>query len=141
MLSILQIMDIYGSDYWMGYSYLANAHFHVANFLDKLRLSKNEEFQTNDALSALMGAGSYSSVDAAAHFSKAMDYYEKAVRLHHAGDEYKDTVSDMICLEDDFNDSAYHFGAALDRFKINNGLFDERIRECREYLSSQDYHF
>ncbi len=141
MLSILQILDIYGYDYWLGYSYSAYTHYKIGEFLTKNFLQQNLK-EINNELIKLFGTGSYASLDAYAHFAKASELYGQAIRLHNAGEEYKKVIDDMIYLEDDFNDSAYHFGAALDRYMIRNGLFTKHLDICKArmaYLKKLDF--
>jgi len=133
-LSVLQILDIYGNDYWMGGSYLAYIHLRVAKFLVILTRHPVLLKNTQDELAKLLGKGSYASLSASFHFAKAQKLYEEVVQLHYGGDAYRRIVDEMIYLEDDFNDNAYHFGAALDRYMITNEVFEARIRECKEKL-------
>jgi len=128
MLSILQILDIYGADYWLGHGYTAHIHFRIATYLSKLETSHID--QINEQLTPLLGLGSFASLDQYYHYSKAKKLYDEAIQLHTAGDAYKAMIEDMIYLEDDFNDTAYHFGAALDRYLITNQVFLGKIRAC-----------
>jgi hypothetical protein len=64
----------------------------------------------------------------------ARDLYQKAIQLHTAGVEYKRTIAGMIYLEDDFNDNAYHFGAAVERYMFINGVFYLRINDCEKAI-------
>ncbi|MFS2185623.1 hypothetical protein ACCC92_03055 [Mucilaginibacter sp. Mucisp84] len=134
MLSILRILDIYGSDYWLGHSYFAYTHFRVGLYLSKLG---NDTALIESQLESLLGSGSYASLDIGYHFSKAKELYEKAMQLHSAGDAYKNMIEDMIYLEDDFNDSAYHFGAALDRYMMTNRMFAERVKSCNKEIKKR----
>lgn len=53
--------------------------------------------------------------------------YQKAMRLHSEGKEYKLIIKNMYILDDDFNDTLVHFSAALERSLINNGRIEDRI--------------
>ena len=64
------------------------------------------------------------------HYQRAKMLYEKALELHSTGTAYKQMISGMMYLEDDFNDNAYHFGISLDRYLIVNGTIHIRIKEC-----------
>ena len=78
----------------------------------------------------LLGIKSYTSTNEEYHFSMAKDYYIKTNNLHKAGAEYKKAIRDLIYLEDDFNDNAFHFGASIDRYLMINNVFNKNIDEC-----------
>jgi hypothetical protein len=83
---------------------------------------------------------SQTSLDATYHYQRAKLLYEKTIQLHTGGREYKRIISEMIYLEDDFNDNAYHFGAALDRYFMVNGVLKEMVDVCdKEILKSDVY--
>ena len=62
---------------------------------------------------------------------KGVEYFNKAIRLHSGGDEYKDMIKDLYILEDDQNDGLSHFCAALERSVINNGIIDSKLQKLR----------
>lgn len=40
----------------------------------------------------------------------------------------------MYYLEDDYNDNLYHFGAAIERYKINTGVLRQKLDYCKNQL-------
>lgn len=134
MLSILRILKIYGIDYMISYSSYAYTHFRLAEFLRLVNNSEKTFDEIDKEIKSLFGSGSYSSLDYIYHFQMAKNFYQKAIELHTAGNEYKKTVGGMIYLEDDFNDNAYHFGAAYDRYMMINGAFESKIQKCNKVL-------
>lgn len=136
MLSMLRIQKIYGSDFLIGHSSFAYTHYRIAKFLKNFKVDK----EIRSGVENLVGKGSYVSFDAVYHFQMARDLYKKVKQLHTAGKEYKKVISEMIYLEDDFSDNAYHFGAAINRYLMINRDFDEKIKYCEEQISKDEYY-
>jgi DNA polymerase III delta prime subunit len=59
----------------------------------------------------------------------AIDYFERSIRLHSEGKEYKELIKNMYLLEDDLNDSLIHFTAALERSLINTGILEAKLNK------------
>lgn len=134
--TILRILKIYGPDYMLGYSFLAYTHKSLADFLliyQKLDLIDRQRIESD--LELLFNDKSRVQLDREFHYGMAKDYYVKAIELHTATGQYKKTIRDLIYLEDDFNDSAYHFGASLDRYLIGKEVFENKIKECVKNLN------
>lgn len=129
LMSILRLLAIDGQDFMISSSYVAYVHYRLAKFIEKNVLPENEQ-TIKDDIEKLLGEGAYSALDKDYHYAMAKDNYEKSMQLHTAGKEYKKTINDMIYLEDDFNDNAYHFGAAIDRYLMVNGVFSHYIEKC-----------
>lgn len=146
MTSIVRILKIYGMDYSMGFSYCAFTHLRIAKFLCIMNQlnEKNDpglvEYMKN-GVHYMLGDKSRSILDEQYHFQMAREYYEKAIQLHTAGSEYKSLIGSLIYLEDDINDNAYHFGAALDRYMMMNGLFHKNRQECMNMVKDSIYQF
>ncbi|MCR8558772.1 hypothetical protein KXD93_14030 [Mucilaginibacter sp. BJC16-A38] len=138
LLSLLRILEIYNNDFVIGYRFSAYTHFHLAQFLDEDLDDYIRDFPVDinlkDELDFLLGEGSYSSLNKNYHFKMAKDLFEKAIRLHSYGTEYKNMINGMLYLEDDFNDNSYHFGAAMDRYLMINNVFDLNIEECKKSI-------
>lgn len=64
--------------------------------------------------------------------AEAIEYYNKTIRLHSEGNEYKSFVQQMYVLDDDFNDSMVHFSAALERSLVNTQYISNRILKLNE---------
>lgn len=142
MLTILRAMDLYETDYMLGYSYQAYTHFRIAQFLVDHKgmvlydpLLKGAIQQITE-LSEFRGSKTID--DPLYHFSMAKKYYVKTLQLHTEGTEYRSTMDDMIYLEDDINDNAYHFGAAMERYLLGNQTIRKYIGICNQYLKRPD---
>ncbi|MCF2521062.1 hypothetical protein [Dyadobacter sp. CY351] len=129
MISIVQIMEIYDNDYLVGNSFLAYHHYRLGNFFsfdsfgnNRLNVPKTlvEEAKEIVLKKYSIDKSSYTLFDRDYNFESAALHYDKAIKLHTAGDDYKKAMYDIVYLEDDLNDSAYHFGAAMDRFLLTN---------------------
>lgn len=136
MLSMLRIQKIYGNDFLIGHSSFAYTHLRIAKFLKKFKVNK----EIRDGIESIIGKGSYVSFDKVYHFQMAKDLYIKVIQLHTTGKEYKKTIGEMIYLEDDFSDNAYHFGAAINRYLMINGDFVENIKECENEIRIDPYY-
>jgi len=136
LLTILRSMDLYETDYMLGYTYQAYVHFRIGQLL--LQLKKDHSHILEQAVEQILSLsefkGSQTSRDEIYHFFMAKKYYAKALQLHMEGTEYRATMEDMIYLEDDINDNAYHFGAAMERYMLGNKLIKKYIRLCDQYL-------
>jgi hypothetical protein len=143
MLTILQTLKIYPTDYMVGPSYIAYTHYRIGEFIQGLsRRLEEEDFldfmnALKGKLSDILGKSTFSTLDMVYHYRMARDLYRKSEQLHQAGSEYKKAIQSMIYLEDDFSDNAYHFGAALDRYKLINEGFSRRIDKCEKFLIKQ----
>lgn len=131
---MIRTLRIYGTDYMLGHSFVAFTYFRMAEFIREANLTKEGETALREKLELVLGRGSMVLTDYRYHYEKAADHYERAIQLHTAGHEYRKTVRDMIYLEDDFTDSAFHFGAALDRYLMVRGVFEKNINTCKNYM-------
>lgn len=138
MHSILKILKIYGTDFIAGHSYYAYTHYRIGDFLYKIKDGKlyKDHSPLTDYLRKYINhiseEQSYTITDYAYHFNMAAEMYNRTIQLHTAGKEYEKSLTDMIYLEDDFNDNAYHFGAAFERYMMINGVFRKRLRQCAD---------
>lgn len=81
-------------------------------------------------------------LDALTEYQIALQCYSKAFKMHKEGSGYQDRMKTFIFLEDDFNDNLYHFGAAIERLKINSGQIEsgrKTIKECLEKANMYKY--
>lgn len=58
----------------------------------------------------------------------AVDSFRKAKEVHSQGQAYKDLISKMYFLDDDFNNDTVQFDMAVERFKINSGHIDQEVK-------------
>ena len=135
LTQIDKTINTYGINYILSNSYMAQIHEHLGTWLKHLHLCRiliyrfdlQPQIDIDTMLNDLIGIQAASSLDALTSYQMAMQYYCKAIQLHKEGDSYRNQINSLIYLEDDFNDNLYHFGAALERLKINSGLIRKRI--------------
>ena len=138
MFSILRTLKIYGTDYLMGYSFIAFKYYKIGvllNFINKYDLNGSLMKKVKENLEFVFNEKLFGSFDHNYHLNMAKEYFQKTIQLHTSGNEYKKAVSEMVYLEDDFNDNAYHFGAAYDRYMMVNSVFLKKIEQCEKIIS------
>ena len=142
----------------MNHSILAAAHKKLADwcnyycayksfaFLEmtkekKKRLDLIERIE--NTMGGLIGTSDLSSLQPAYHYEMAMRHYRYALETHSEGRSYRQLIEDMVYLNDDFNDSLYHFSAATERYRINTfrihneiDLVSELIKQTKLYTFS-----
>lgn len=137
LISELRILHIYGADYLVGYAFIGYIHYQMAQALEKY-LFNVEISEKETILKAIKDIsrdlGSYASFDPVFHYQMAIQNYEKAQQLHASGPEYKIALNKMLYLEDDINDNAAHFGAAMERFLIINDDAQRVITYCKRKM-------
>jgi len=135
LLVVQRIIHTYGNNYSLSYSYIADIHrltgdwvkyYHLCRILQKeLNVEKRENIESR--LRGLVDIPRLMTLDTLAEYQLALDNYYLALQMHREGQIYRDNMKNMIYLEDDYNDSLYHFGAALERAKINAGVIEKNI--------------
>lgn len=138
-ITILRILKIYELDYMLGPSFIANIHYTLADVLnikitDNKNIAQELERTKKEKFTQILGEGSKTTYDVKYHFEMAKDYFKKAIELHTGNSEYKNQINKMIYLEDDFNESSYHFGAALERYLLVNNHYDKRINRINKII-------
>lgn len=124
---IIKIINICGITYMMSYSYLANFHRRLGYWLKRLELCrllyKRQliSFDVDTNLVDLIGADALRTLDSTSQFQLALQNYHRAIQLHTQGKTYQRQISNMVYLEDDYNDNLYHYCAAVERQQINSG--------------------
>lgn len=157
LFEVIKTLEIYGHNYFASYTYLANAHYKLANWTEALvnmekvtyglkvsivksQSQKNEEDKSSNfadhkneyetELRQLLGTDSIYHLEAHYHNEVAIEYYYSALKLHHEGDTYKKQFQNMFFLEDHFNENYIHFCAASERFRL--GLVRDRIEKLKK---------
>ena len=135
-----RIVSTFGSNYILSHSYLANIHKKAGTWLKHLQLcqfidhASGNKFTVEERMKDLIGLQDYIVLDALTEYQMALQYFYQANQMHREGLVYRNRVSNLIYLEDDFNDNLYHFGAALERLKINSGVINDSIENLKENL-------
>lgn len=127
---IIKLASIYGASYMVNYSILADAHKKLGYWCKIFNLSRDEVPEIRKELENLLDSNDLEFLTPLFHYEKAMEAYNAIEELHKGGKTYRDFSDSMYYLNDDFNDTTYHFNAAGERYRINT----KRIRDFRNDL-------
>jgi len=154
LFEVIKTLEIYGHNYFASYSYLANAHYKLANWTDALDNMVDITFELDNPYKCkshqnlidhkrnyeeplrknLLGTDTVYYLEAHYHNELAIEYYYSAIKMHQEGDSYKKQFQNMFFLEDHFNENYIHFCAASERFRI--GLVRARIEILKKKVES-----
>ena len=156
---VIRTVNIYGINYITNHSYLANAHYKLANwcrafencmlfdFLEKKSRQKKLKRRVHrksfeGKLVELLGTDAVYSLEPNYHDEKALQHLYAGIQTHNGGKAYRDNIMAMYFLEDDFNDNLTHFAAATERYRINTGVVRTKIIELKGRIAkSQVYKY
>jgi hypothetical protein len=147
LLEISRILEISGITYMVNYSIIAMAHDHVAEwceyYLKYINSSPPEmKSRIEENLGHLIGQDGLRYITPLYHYEKAKSAYYALFELHGEGKAYRDMIENMYYLNDDFNDTIYHFHAAAERHRINTGKIRKKIKKLKKKLEElQAYKF
>ena len=65
--------------------------------------------------------------------------YRSTIEVHREGKAYKDMMSKMYYVDGDLKNDTVQFDLAVERFKINNGYIDKRIKDLMEFETNSLY--
>lgn len=63
----------------------------------------------------------------------ALDYYNRSLEMHSTGKSYKEMMTTLFFLEDDLHNDSNYLNYASEKFMINNGYIDEKIKNLKRY--------
>lgn len=69
----------------------------------------------------------------------ALKSYRSTIKVHREGKAYKDMMSKMYYVDGDLKNDTVQFDLAVERFKINNGYIDKRIKDLMEFETNSLY--
>ncbi|KJU86155.1 conserved hypothetical protein, membrane [Candidatus Magnetobacterium bavaricum] len=130
---IIKMCKTYGFSYDINHSYIASAYLKLAIWCDyycAYRDCYSKDIEST--LSNLIGDGEMTSINPYHQYEMARYHCLCAIETHSERKAYKNIIEKMYYLNDDFNDSLYHFSAAVERFRINSGQVEEMITITRE---------
>lgn len=134
---MIKIQEIFGQNYMTNYSFIGYAHLKLGDwcyvylaYLDYLSNYERKGDLTNSFLSdvrKVVETTNTAYLEPKYHYELAVQDFYKAIQMHNCGNTYFQQIQRMHFLEDDFSDNMYHFSAALERYKINLGVFRKKI--------------
>jgi hypothetical protein len=72
------------------------------------------------------------------HYEKSREALYGLKELHTEGKAYKEIIQKMFYLNDDFNDTMYHFYAAAERYLINTGNIGKNLDIVKKKLENSN---
>lgn len=140
LCQIDRIINTYGINYILSYSFLGRVHHYLGTWVKSLHLCRilNNRYQLGIDIDAtlenLVGPQLTTTLDSLTSYQVAIQYYYQAIQLHKEGYPYRQQINNMIYLEDDYNDNLYHFGASIERLRINSGAIRRNIVMLKKEL-------
>lgn len=136
---MIKICKIFGNSYMIVHSVWAIAHKELASwctyYFNYLRnCSKEAEERIQENLKEKIGLADFNILSPNYHFEQALKHFRMAKETHSEGNAYNRIIENMYYLDDDFNDSLFHFCAAMERYKINSGKINKDIDSIKEKL-------
>jgi hypothetical protein len=131
----ISILNTYGVTHFLNQSYLGGVHEKLGDWLKHLHLCKMLCFELGISLemdtvfNKLLGFRVINTLDVLPQYQYAMQCYYEAYQVHNEGASYKFMIGNFIYLEDDYYDNLGHFGASLERQRINSGSIRLRINK------------
>ncbi len=132
---IIKILKIFGTSFMINHSVIAasykkmgdwtNLYCEYVKYLRELPNSDSENIQ--EKMQTLIGKADMKLIAPRYHYEMALRHYRYAKETHSEGKAYRSIVEDMSYLLGDYNDSLYHFCAALERYRINSGAVKKQI--------------
>lgn len=138
----INVFKVYSESYMTSNSRLGFTHLSMAKWCERYKamiqkVTLNSPNQANVLhlyLDRLLETNSRPSLNPTYHYEQAIKHFYAALQVHSEGDGYKRKLYTMYYLEDDFNDNLYHFGASIERYKINTGVVRDKIDFCKSRI-------
>lgn len=144
LFEVIRTLNLYGANYISNFSFLANVHYKLANWcqislnydilMEQVSNDGNRS-KIRDLLKQTLSEEDIHYLEPNYHNELAIQHYNSAIQTHSGGKTFKQFNQFMSFLEDDFNDNLTLFSAAAERFRINTGLVDKKIRDLREKIN------
>ncbi len=141
LFEVIRLLNLYGISYTTNHSFLANAHYKLANWCNvywnieaaERHLSESEiEMSIRDRIKKTLDSTTYNYLESNYHNEMAIQHYYAAIQTHQEGKAYRDQLNSLSFSEDDFNDNLSHFSAASERLRVNTGVIRKKIEELKE---------
>lgn len=126
-LESIKARNIFGLSYIHNHSIMASAYYRLFKWVEKFNEIKKEKNDSSQNLSDIFGSEISNELITTYLIEKVEEHNYKCIQTHHQGEAYREFISDMYYLDDDFNDNLFHFCAALERMKINTGMITSKL--------------
>ena len=91
----------------------------------------NKNFETN--ILDDIGTGNRHFLAPNYSIAMALRHYRKATEVHREGKEYKEMIKKMYIIDDDISNGMHNFSLALERYTMNCGVIEEKMKILRKY--------
>jgi hypothetical protein len=142
---IIAIYNGYGINYFMSYLSLGKYHERLGDWLCFYKLLSTYcdkttalEKHITKELEKLLSPDTVRILDYESEYQLALQHYSRAKQLHNEGGPYHNQTVNMYYLEDDFNDSLYHYGIAVERQRINSGSMRDDIKRLQKIIDHNE---
>jgi len=143
---IIKISNTFDQSYSVNHSLLAETYFNFwkwsiyLTLFDDKGLNKQKR-QIEEIIEKLIEPDNFHFVSPTYLAEKAITSWYDMKYTHQQGQAYRNLIENMYYLNDDFNDEMYHFHAAIERYKINLGVDEDKIKKLKKLTKvSSLYH-
>ncbi len=140
LFKMYRSVEIFGLSYIHNHSWYASI-FRRLGFWTQLFHAFVEETGNNldtvVKLKQLIGKEEMNDLNPFTYYEKALTHAYSIYSTHFEGREYYNIISDMNYLDDDFNDSLYHFSATIERMVMNLGIIERHIDEIKDFIRKE----
>ena len=143
LYNLIKSHRIFGTSYIFNHSWLAFAYEKMGWWCEQfqiyqLSLDSEELLNLDKQLENLIGKVEMDELNPINNYEKALQQYEKVLEMHSEGEAYRSVIKKMYYLDDSFNDNLYHFCAAIERFRINNGIVNKAISNLQGKVTKSE---
>ena len=135
---IIRSCFLYGVNYIINHSFLANTHNKYAYWCIEYNkyqiILKGTDINVEKQLASIIEKDIIQTISPEYHYEMALKHYYFALETHKEGKAYKKMIENLVFLNDDFNDNFLHFCAANERYLINSGHLDKEIKKIKETI-------
>ena len=143
LVEVVRILKIFGEGYIIRNSYLGLAYEWlgdwsvVYHYYSKLQGESNGNNDLTKVLKDRISSFASDCENPKYFYGRCLSCYKRAIDIHQSGVEYRDSISGMNYLEDDFGDQLSHFSIATERGRINYGSLERKCKEIEAILSRE----
>lgn len=139
------LRELQSNTYWWLHLALAFMHLFLAHwaqryhFILKYIKEKKENLDTNQIeqeIKNYVGIKNMKYIDYIYQLQQALENFHQVKETHTGGKAYKDLIQRMYYLNDDFNDRAYHFYLAQERFELRSGKVHRAIKAVEKLIEN-----
>ncbi len=133
LTSISKSLNIIGTSYLYNHIWQAYTYERLAQWCEWwTRIEEDKE--QDRILKRKIGEIEKRDLSTKTYREKALQHFYAAQEMHSEGAAYREILDKMYYLDDNFNDNLFHYCAAIERFRINNGIVAKKIKALEDSL-------